>query len=92
MTIDNHQSHLRACTSNIQPVLIIHYISYTITQATMGIKGLAKLLSDEAPDCIRDVSYSDCFVDTADILKNVVVHHLVFTVNRADEVYMVYMK
>jgi len=26
------------------------------TQATMGIKGLAKLLSDEAPDCIRDVS------------------------------------
>jgi len=22
----------------------------------MGIKGLAKLLSDEAPDCIRDVS------------------------------------
>ena len=30
-------------------------ISY-YTAITMGIKGLAKLLSDEAPDCIRDVS------------------------------------
>ena len=33
-------------------IILLYYI------ITMGIKGLAKLLSDEAPDCLREVPLS----------------------------------